>query len=143
MARLDNTFERKLKAAGVHEPLCTILSTETPERTAALGSGVKQYTTLAAAQAAGATGLFTLANGDVYSFAGGVSTKYKKDGVISKLKQAVAIPHVFETTPSDENIVITKASLLNDVSLMTNAVTYPIVIADAAAYGGFKVNPLM
>jgi hypothetical protein len=41
MSRNDNSYEAKLKAAGVYEPLSTLLATETAEKTLALGKGVK------------------------------------------------------------------------------------------------------
>ena len=40
---LDNDFERKLLRAGLYEPLSTFLATESTERTAALGKGVKEF----------------------------------------------------------------------------------------------------
>jgi lysophospholipase L1-like esterase len=46
MSLLNNSYEAKLKAAGVYEPLSTLLATETVEKTLALGKGVKSANTI-------------------------------------------------------------------------------------------------
>ena len=43
---LNNSYERSLLASGCWEPLSTILSSETIERTEALGFGIKKFTTI-------------------------------------------------------------------------------------------------
>lgn len=108
MARLNNTFERKLKAAGVYEPLSTLLSTDTPERALALGTGVKQYNTLADIPA-GFSGTAQVGT-QLYVGDGGAAV------AVGGARKTIKTPYLLPFFPTTQSITYTQVGTLVTVT---------------------------
>jgi hypothetical protein len=107
MSRNDNSYEAKLKAAGVYEPLSTLLATDSVEKTLALGTGVKSYIDLTTANIAmvGKSGLITIGEG-TYNYINGIGSI------------------IFNKFITPESLGAAGTGVVNDSMFFTSGITY-------------------